>query len=204
MASSFKSSRLLSIDDGAEAPHNSLLAHARATIATALGTNSNSSQPPATQSTELLTLAEVEVRAKMKRSNIYRLIKLGEFPRPIHLGGSRWIATEVDEAVERLKEERDRNHGANKFVPRPSILSANKSGVSNGARSYDKPGITSGQPASSVRMLDPQLCEALRLLKVDIPELYLDPATCNVVLAVIKVDLPSAQPAKPAAKSKKR
>jgi prophage regulatory protein len=156
------------------------------------------------QASDLLTLPEVEVRAKMKRSNIYRLIKLGKFPRPIHLGGSRWIAAEVDEAVERLKEERDRNHGANKFVPRPAILSGSEAASRSGALSGAKPGIAPGQPTSTVRMLGPELCEALRLLKVDIPELYFDPAACNVVLAVIKVDLPSAQPVNPSSKSKKR
>jgi predicted DNA-binding transcriptional regulator AlpA len=203
MASSFKSSRLLSIDDGAEAPRNSLLAHASATIATALGTNCNSSQLPATQPTELLTLAEVELRTKMKSSNIYRLIKLGLFPRPIKFGGAKWIAAEVEEYVQRQIEERDRERDPNNFVPRPSILSGN-SMRANGAWSEAKPGVTPGPPASAVRMLGPDLSEGLRLLKVDIPELYLDPATCNVVLAVIKIDLPSAQPAKPTAKGKMR
>jgi predicted DNA-binding transcriptional regulator AlpA len=203
MASSFKSSRLLSIDDGAEAPRNSLLAHASATIATALGTNCNSSQLPATQPTELLTLAEVELRTKMKSSNIYRLIKLGLFPCPIKFGGAKWIAAEVEEYVQRQIEERDRERDPNNFVPRPSILSGNSMSA-NGARSQEKPGITPAQPASTVRMLDPQLCEALRLLKVDIPELYVDPAACNVVLAVIKVDLPSAQQVNTSSKGKKR
>jgi hypothetical protein len=53
-------------------------------------------------------------------------------------------------------------------------------------------------------MLDPQLCEALRILKVDIPELYLDPAACTVVLAAIKVDLPPEQPINKTPKGKKR
>ena len=156
------------------------------------------------QYTELLGIKEVEQRTKMKRSNIHRLIKLGQFPAPIHFGGAKWIAAEVEEYVQRSIEERDRELGGNKFVPRPSILSGNPSGAPNGARPEDKPGVTPGQPASTVRMLGPYLCEALRMLKVDIPELYVDPAVCNVVLAVIKVDPPPAQPVNKTPKGKKR
>ena len=165
------------------------------------GRNPNSNPLPYT---ELLEIEEVERRTLMKRSNIYRLVKLGQFPAPIHFGGAKWIAAEVEEYIQRQMEERDRERGPNKFVPRASILSGSSTGALNGAWSEDMPGVTPGQPASAVRMLDPQLCEALRMLKVDVPELYLDPATCNVVLAVKRVDHPSAQPTKPAAKSKKR
>ena len=172
------------------------------TIAARIEGRTPNPHPP--QYTELLEIEEVEQRTKMKSSNIYRLIQLGEFPAPIHFGGSKWIAAEVEEYIQRCIEKRDRERGGNKFVPRASILSGDPTGTPNGAWSEDKPGVTPGQPASAVRMLGPDLVDALRLLKVDVPELYLDPATCNVVLAVIKVDLPSAQPAKPAAKGKKR
>ena len=53
-------------------------------------------------------------------------------------------------------------------------------------------------------MLSPELVEALRLLKIDIPELSLDPAAWNVSLAVVKVELASAQPVKNDSKRKKR
>lgn len=165
------------------------------------GRNPNPHPP---QSTELLEIEEVERRTKMKSSNIYRLIQLGEFPAQIHLGGSKWIAAEVEEFIQRQIEKRDRERDGNKFTPRASILAGNPSGSPNGAILENKPGATPDQPASVVRMLDPDLCQALRMLKVDVPELYLDPATCNVVLAVIKVDLPSAQPARPAATVRKR
>ena len=156
------------------------------------------------QYTELLEIETVEKRTLMKRSNIYRLIKLGQFPAPIHFGGAKWIAAEVEEYIQRCMEKRDRERGGNHFAPRPSILSGNPSGAPNGARPEDKPGVTRDEPASTVRMLGPDLCEALRMLKVDIPELYVDPAVCNVVLAVIKVDLPSAQPVNKTPKGKKR
>lgn len=150
--------------------------------------------------TYLLILEQVEERTHMKRSSIYRLIQMGQFPAPIRLGGSKWIAAEVDEAIERLKEDRDRDRGGNKFVPRPSILSGNPTG----AGGANQPGLTPSQHASTVRMLGPELCQALRMLKVDIPELYLDPAVSNVVLAVIKVDLPPVPPAKTGSKGKRR
>lgn len=162
------------------------------------------SNPNPLRSTELWDIDEVEKRTKMRSSNIYRLIQLGQFPAPIHLGGAKWIAAEVEEYIQRCAEERDRERGGNKFVPRPSILSGNPSGAPNDARSESKSGTTPGQPASTVRMLGPELCEALRMLKVEIPELYADPAVCNVVLAVIKVDLPSAQPVNKTPKGKKR
>lgn len=154
--------------------------------------------------TALLELEEVEQRVKMGSSNIYRLIQLGQFPAPIHFGGSKWIAAEVEEYIQRCIEERDRERGGNNFVPRPAILSGFKTSGQNGSLSGGKPGIAPSQPPSTVRMLGPELCQALRMLKADIPELYVDPAVSNVVLAVIKVDLPPAQPAKPGAKSKKR
>jgi predicted DNA-binding transcriptional regulator AlpA len=141
-------------------------------------------------STELLKIGEVEARARMKRSNIYRLIKLGLFPAPIHLGGSKWRATEVDECVQRLIEERDLKQGGKKFTPRPAILSAASQGGSNNTV---EPAIN---PASTVRMLPPELAQALRLLKIDIPELYLDPAAWNVSLAVVQIQVQPLQPAK--------
>lgn len=156
------------------------------------------------QSTELWDIGEVEKRTKMKSSNIYRLIKLGQFPAPIHLGGAKWIAAEVEEYIQRCRDERDSASGGNQFVPRPSILSGNASGAPNGVRPEDKPGVTPDQPASTVRMLAPEICAALRMLNADIPELYVDPAACNVFLAVIKVDLPPAQSVNKTSRAKKR
>ena len=160
--------------------------------------------PASNSPTELLKIAEVEVRTGMKRANIYRLIQLGQFPAPIHLGGAKWRADEVEEFIQRRTEERDVERGGNKFVPRPVILSGSKTSGQNGSLSGAKSGIAPSQPPSTVRTLGPELCEALRMLKADIPELYIDPKVSNVVLAVIKVDLPSAPPAKTAAKVRRR
>lgn len=86
-----------------------------------------------TDHTELLSIGKVEVRTRMKRSNIYRSIQLGLFPAPIHLGGSKWDAAEVEEYIQRRKEERDRKFGTNKFVPRPGILSGQDAYDLNGS-----------------------------------------------------------------------
>lgn len=153
--------------------------------------------------TELITLPRVEERTGIKRSSIYRLIALGLFPAPIHLGGSKWIAAEVDEYLARKKDERDRERGPNKFTPRPAILTAQGTPL-NGSFSGSKPGSPAMSPPSTVRMLSPELCEALRMLRIDVPELYLDPAAWNVSLAVVKIELAPAQPAKHDSKRKKR
>lgn len=151
--------------------------------------------PASATSTELLSIREVEAKAHMKRSNIYRLIQLGLFPAPIHLGGAKWIAAEVEEYIQRRKDERDRQLGENKFIPRPAILSSHESGAVNGSFS-GKPGSAAIHPPSTVRILSPEMVEALRILKIDIPELNLDRATWNVSLAVIKVEHSPAQPTK--------
>jgi predicted DNA-binding transcriptional regulator AlpA len=138
---------------------------------------------------ELLSIGGVEVHTKMKRSNIYRLIKLGLFPAPIHMGGSKWDAAEIEEYILRLKEERDRKFGPNKFVPRPGIQSGQDADGLNGSLPDHRLGASVGLPPSTLRVLGPELCSALKMLKVDIPELYLDSASWNVSLAVMKVEL---------------
>jgi predicted DNA-binding transcriptional regulator AlpA len=145
--------------------------------------------------TELLSIRQVEERTLMKRSNTYRLIQLGLFPAPIKLGGSKWDAAEVEEYIQRRKDERDIERGENKFKPRPAILSIHESGVVNGSFS-GKPGSAAIHPPSTVRILSPEMVEALRILKVGIPELSLARETWNVSLAVIKVEHSPAQPTK--------
>lgn len=159
---------------------------------------------PATSPTELLSIGEVEVRTHMKRSNIYRLIQLGLFPAPIHLGGAKWDAAEVEEYIQRRKEERDRQLGRNKFVPRPGILSGQDADGLNGLLPDRKLGASIAPPPSNLRVLSPELCSALKMLKVDIPELYLDSASWNVSLAVIKAELSPAPQTKISPKGKKR
>jgi predicted DNA-binding transcriptional regulator AlpA len=163
--------------------------------------------PASATSTELLSISQVEERTHMKRSNIYRLIQLGLFAAPLKLGGSKWIAAEVEEYIQRQKDERDRQLGENKFTPRPAILARQESGALNGTLSNSKPGSAAIRPPSTVRILSPEMVEALRILKIDIPELHLDRDTWNVSLAVIKVEHSPALPAKMSpkvSKTKKR
>ncbi len=160
--------------------------------------------PASTSHTELLSIGEVEVRARMKRSNIYRLIQLGLFPAPIHLGGSKWDAAEVEEYIQRRKEERDLKFGPNKFVPRPGILSGLDANGLNGSLPDHRVGTSVILPLSNLRVLNPELCLALKMLKVDIPELYLDSALWGVSLAVIKVELSPVRHTNLMPKAKKR
>ncbi len=46
----------------------------------------------------LLRLREVAERVGMSKATIYRKIALGEFPRPVSVGGSsvRWRESEID------------------------------------------------------------------------------------------------------------
>ena len=64
------------------------------------------------------------------------------------------------------------------------------------------PGTSASQLASTVRILGPELCEALRMLKLDIPELYLKPEAWSVSLAVMKVELAPVRRTEKAPKAK--
>ena len=167
----------------------------------AIGLAARERVPP--HPTELMTMGQLEPYVGMKRSNVHRLIGLQLFPAPIHLGGSKWIRAEVDEYILRKQDERDRERGPNKFAPRPAILTAQGTAL-NGSIPGSKPGSQAALPPSTIRVLSPELLEALRLLKVDIPELSLDPTAWNVSLAVITVELASAQPVKNDSNRRKR
>lgn len=65
----------------------------------------------ATARNTLLRLAEVIELTGMKKSTIYRLIKEGQFPAPIHPAGTRiscWSASDVEKWVaKQIATERD-------------------------------------------------------------------------------------------------
>ena len=56
---------------------------------------------PATN-VQLLKISEVQKITKMSVSNIYRLMALGEFPKPIRVGtaAKRWIDFEIKNHIE--------------------------------------------------------------------------------------------------------
>ena len=160
--------------------------------------------PASISPTDLLLIDEVQARTRMKRSKIYRLIQQGLFPAPIHSGGSKWVGAEVEEYIQRRKEERDHQLGQNKFVPRLGILSSQGADGINGSFPDRKPGASITPAPSNLRMLNPEVCSALKMLKVDIPELYLDSASWTVSLAVIKIDLSRNMQTSAMPKAKKR
>ena len=64
----------------------------------------------------LLTRAEVELRTGLKRSEIYRLMATGDFPRPYRVGrrAVRWSARELEEWI----ASRPRSYGESSLCRR--------------------------------------------------------------------------------------
>ena len=153
--------------------------------------------------TQLLKLCEVEDRTHMGQSNIYRLIALGLFPAPIHLGGTKWIAAEVDEYIQRKKDERDRQRGQNKFAPRPAILTGQGPAL-NGSFSGSKPGSPPVAPPSTIRILGPEMVEALRTVEDRYPGALSRSRGLERVAGRDQGRTLFAQPVKPDSKRKKR
>ena len=60
------------------------------------------------ESTRLIRMPEVEHLTGFKRSNIYRLTRLGEFPKPVKLGpnASAYVASEVEAFIKSKIAER--------------------------------------------------------------------------------------------------
>ncbi|NRP19897.1 hypothetical protein LPJGGPFB_03155 [Ensifer adhaerens] len=59
----------------------------------------------------LLSLADLHAKGiKFSRTHIYRLIKAGDFPKPIKVGRQRsaWIEVEIEKFIQSRVDERDR------------------------------------------------------------------------------------------------
>ena len=58
----------------------------------------------------LLKVKEVMDRVGLSRSQIYRLMDVGEFPLQISVGGrgASWVASEIEEWIQQKIEERGR------------------------------------------------------------------------------------------------
>ena len=52
-----------------------------------------------TEPIKLMTKKEVSTTVKMSGSNIYRLMSLGKFPRPVKIGTGavRWVESEIQD-----------------------------------------------------------------------------------------------------------
>ena len=61
------------------------------------------------QKKKLLRLPEVISRTGYKRSNIYQLMNLGDFPKSVHLGprAVAWLSSEIDQWIDDRVKERD-------------------------------------------------------------------------------------------------
>ena len=57
----------------------------------------------------LIKLGEVKQDTGLSRSSIYRLVKNGDFPKPVKLGerASAWLESEVDQWIADRIEQRD-------------------------------------------------------------------------------------------------
>ena len=57
---------------------------------------------------QLMTRREVEQMVRMSTSNLYRLMSLGQFPRPIRVGSGavRWIQSEINEFLQTRMAQR--------------------------------------------------------------------------------------------------
>ena len=61
------------------------------------------------QKKKLLRLPEVMSRTGYKRSNIYQLMNLGDFPKSVQLGprAVAWLSSEIDQWIDDRINERD-------------------------------------------------------------------------------------------------
>ena len=61
------------------------------------------------QKKKLLRLPEVISRTGYKRSNIYQLMYLGDFPKSVQLGprAVAWLSSEIDQWIDDRVKERD-------------------------------------------------------------------------------------------------
>ena len=60
--------------------------------------------------TKLLKATEVAIYIKTCKSQVYKLVQQGRFPKPIKLGerGSAWLVSEVDAWLQSRIDERDK------------------------------------------------------------------------------------------------
>ena len=58
----------------------------------------------------ILRLPSVEAKSGLKRDSIYRLAKLGQFPKPVKISqwASGWVESEIDDYLAQRIAERDR------------------------------------------------------------------------------------------------
>jgi predicted DNA-binding transcriptional regulator AlpA len=56
----------------------------------------------------MLSVTQVMARLNIGKTAVYDLVKRGDLPKPVKIGGSsRWIPEEIDAAIEVMKSKRD-------------------------------------------------------------------------------------------------
>lgn len=56
----------------------------------------------------MLNVTQVMARLNIGKTAVYDLVKRGDLPKPVKIGGSsRWIPEEIDAALEVMKAKRD-------------------------------------------------------------------------------------------------
>lgn len=56
----------------------------------------------------MLNVSQVMARLNIGKTAVYDLVKRGELPKPVKIGGSsRWIPEEIDAALDVMKAKRD-------------------------------------------------------------------------------------------------
>ena len=66
----------------------------------------------ATATQQLIRLPQVKQRVGMSKSQIYKLIEVAQFPKPIKVSKriSCWVATEIDDWINNKIENRDKGY----------------------------------------------------------------------------------------------
>jgi predicted DNA-binding transcriptional regulator AlpA len=56
----------------------------------------------------MLNITQLMARLTVRKTAVYNLIKIGDLPKPIKIGGSaRWPEEEIDAAIETMKARRN-------------------------------------------------------------------------------------------------
>jgi predicted DNA-binding transcriptional regulator AlpA len=56
----------------------------------------------------LLTTSDLEQLLRVERKTITRMVRRGDLPAPLKLGGNRWRVEDIQGAINALADERDR------------------------------------------------------------------------------------------------
>lgn len=68
-----------------------------------------------TMSDSMLNVYQVMAKLNIGKTSVYSLVKSGELPKPVKIGGSaRWLPDEIATYLENIKAKRDEPHPVSK------------------------------------------------------------------------------------------